>query len=251
MNLTKLVQSYIMHQNIGSPIFISDIMDYIVQYADEQKDCNQVRKNVNVILTRMLKEDNYLKRFATGVYYRDEIEKTEETGIDSIELVKRTYIEDKKGSVFGYLTGEAFLYKLGLIPDKPNEIVIATNAKRNGNSELTDLNLKLINPPTIVSNENYRYLQLLDLIKNDLAKGDNLQYEYALSYFMNNNHLEEAKLVALAVDFYSQKVVLKVADFINNKVYLDEQKEGIIITLDSIKPKETSKTIIKEVYDND
>ena len=243
MNLTKLVQTYILNQTIGSPIFISDIMHYIEQFADEQKMSQQIRKNVNVILMRMVKDGNYLKRFGTGVYYRDDIDQGEETGIDSIELIRRTYIEDKRGNVFGYLTGAAFLHKLGLIEKSPHKIIIATNAKRNGNIETTDMEFKLVNPSTTVTRENYRYLQMLDLIKNDLINGDNVQYSFVLTHFMNKYQLKEAKLVALAVDFYSQKVVLKVAEFISNKVYLEEQKDEIIITLDTTKQ--------KELYEND
>ncbi|WP_034536866.1 hypothetical protein [Carnobacterium inhibens] len=251
MNLRKLVQAYILNQKVGSPIFISDIMDHIAQYNDEQKPCTQVRKNVNVILMRMVNEGKCLKRFGAGVYYRDEVINTEKNGIDSMELIKRTYIKDKKGLVFGYLTGEIFMYQIKLLADRPCEVVIATNAKRNAICEIEDINFKLINPPTTVSTENFRYLQVLDLIKNDLAKGSNLQYEYALSHFMNKYLLEEAKLVALAVEYYSQKVVLKVADFISNKVYLDEQKEGIIITIDTINPKEISESIAKEVSESE
>lgn len=243
MNLTKLVQTYILNQTIGSPIFISDIMHYIEQFADDQKMSQQIRKNVNVILMRMVKDGNYLKRFGTGVYYRDDIDQGEETGIDSIELIRRTYIEDKRGNVFGYLTGAAFLHKLGLIEKSPHKIIIATNAKRNGNIETKDMEFKLVNPSTTVTRENYRYLQMLDLIKNDLINGDNLQYSFVLTHFMNKYQLKEAKLVALAVDFYSQKVVLKVAEFISNKVYLEEQKDEIIITLDTTKQ--------KELYEND
>lgn len=243
MNLTKLVQTYILNQTIGSPIFISDIMHYIEQFADEQKMCQQKRKNVNVILMRMVKDGNYLKRFGTGVYYRDDIDRGEEAGIDSIELIRRTYIEDKRGNVFGYLTGAAFLHKLGLIEKSPHKIIIATNTKRNGNIETTDMEFKLVNPSTTVTRENYRYLQMLDLIKNDLINGDNLQYSFALTHFMNKHQLKEAKLIALAVDFYSQKVVLKVAEFISNKVYLEEQKDEIIITLDTTKQ--------KDLYEND
>lgn len=243
MNLTKLVQTYILNQTIGSPIFISDIMHYIEQFADDQKMSQQIRKNVNVILMRMVKDGNYLKRFGTGVYYRDDIDQGEETGIDSIELIRRTYIEDKRGNVFGYLTGAAFLHKLGLIEKSPHKIIIATNAKRNGNIETTDMEFKLVNPSTTVTRENYRYLQILDLIKNDLINGDNVQYSFVLTHFMNKYQLKEAKLVALAVDFYSQKVVLKVAEFISNKVYLEEQKDEIIITLDTTKQ--------KELYEND
>lgn len=243
MNLTKLVQTYVLNQNIGSPIFISDIMHYIEQFADEQKIGQQIRKNVNVILMRMVKDGNYLKRFGTGVYYRDDTDQSEEIGIDSIELINRTYIEDKIGNIFGYLTGNAFLHKLGLIEKNPYEMIIATNAKRNGNIETTDLEFKLVNPPTTVTRENYQYLQMLDLIKNDLINGNNLQYSFALTHFMNKYHLKEAKLVALAVDFYSQKVVLKVAEFISNKVYLEEQKNEIIITLDT--------TMQKELYEKE
>ena len=243
MNLTKLVQTYILNQTIGSPIFISDIMHYIEQFADDQKMSQQIRKNVNVILMRMVKDGNYLKRFGTGVYYRDDIDQGEETGIDSIELIRRTYIEDKRENVFGYLTGAAFLHKLGLIEKSPHKIIIATNAKRNGNIETTDMEFKLVNPSTTVTRENYRYLQILDLIKNDLINGDNVQYSFVLTHFMNKYQLKEAKLVALAVDFYSQKVVLKVAEFISNKVYLEEQKDEIIITLDTTKQ--------KELYEND
>ncbi|SDQ12529.1 DUF6088 family protein [Carnobacterium viridans] len=243
MNLTKLVQTYILNQTIGSPIFISDIMHYIEQFADDQKMSQQIRKNVNVILMRMVKDGNYLKRFGTGIYYRDDIDQGEETGIDSIELIRRTYIEDKRGNVFGYLTGAAFLHKLGLIEKSPHKIIIATNAKRNGNIETTDMEFKLVNPSTTVTRENYRYLQILDLIKNDLINGDNVQYSFVLTHFMNKYQLKEAKLVALAVDFYSQKVVVKVAEFISNKVYLEEQKDEIIITLDTTKQ--------KELYEND
>lgn len=251
MNLTKLVQLYILSQNIGSPIFISDIMQYIEQHTGEDKKHRQIRKNVNVILMRMVKEDKWLKRFGTGIYYRDEIEQTKESGINRIELIERTYVEDKVGNVYGYLTGEAYLHKLGLIEDDPSEIVIATNEKRNGNVESADMNFKLVNPPTTVTNENSCYLQILDLIKNDLTKGNNIQYNYTLTHYMNEYHLEADKLVAFAVDFYSQKVILKVAEFINNKVYLEEQKDELMITIESTRQNETDEIIINETDEND
>ena len=251
MNLKKLVQQYILSQKIGSPIFISDIMQYIEEHVDKDKEHQQIRKNVNVILMRMVKNEKCLKRFGTGVYYRDDIEQTEESGIDSVELIERTYIEDKIGNVYGYLTGEAYLHKLGLSENNPSEIVIATNEKRNGNVESADMKFKLVNPPTTVTNENYCYLQMLDLIKNDLIKGDNIQYNYTLTHHMNKYHLEADKLIAFAVDFYSQKVVLKVAEFINNKVYLEEQKDEIIITIESTKQNKKDETNISETDEND
>ena len=84
-----------------------------------------------------------------------------------------------------------------------------------------------------------------------MIKGDTLQYNYALTHYMNNHHLEVAKLIAFAVDFYSQKVVLRAAEFINNKVYLEEQKDEIIITIDSKKQNEVNKTNRSDSYENE
>ena len=67
MNCYNMVLDYIMKNEKGTPIFIEEIKDYIIQFYNE-KDKEKVFNNVKTILNRMNKE-GIIETAFKGIYY--------------------------------------------------------------------------------------------------------------------------------------------------------------------------------------
>lgn len=220
MNLARLVRSYIEVQKIGSPIFISDILYHVTVSNYCSEDTDQIRKNINVILMRMVKNNGGLKRYSQGVYYR--VEKGIDSDINKKELIEKSYIRDKQGNVFGYITGELFAKQIGTTIFEPDNFLIASNEKRNQKTCISEHSYKLVNPPVQVTNENFRYLQLLDLLKMDGSISSSATRCKPLLIFIKKYDLKVERLIVYASKYYNQKVVLRTSEVISAKANYEE-----------------------------
>ena len=210
MNCYALVLNYIKNQPKATPIFIDEVNQFVLPFyktGDKQK----VYNNVKAILNRLNKE-NIIKTAYKGIYYIPKTNLFGEMLLGNNEIVKYKYLIDKKGNIKGYITGALLFNQAHLTTQVPNVIDIATNECKNYNKYFNkDLNVIIRQPKIKVNNENYKYLQLFDLIENkdnigiEVENADELIYE-----FIKENDLDFEKIIKYAVDTKSRNVINKI-----------------------------------------
>lgn len=161
MNLMDCIRNYIRSVEIRVPIFTDDIRKYVAERIPN------VKNNVlNEYITRYAKSDPTFIRYQKGVYYKTAITPFGEAGINYKELIRRVYLSDGD-EVFGYETGPSLMNRLGLTTQMPTCTYIATDNFRSVVTSGKD-NILLVKPVIDITKENYRYLQLLDLLDNKM-----------------------------------------------------------------------------------
>lgn len=210
MNCYNMVLEYINTQNRGIPIFIEEIKDYIIQFYNEN-DKEKVFNNVKAILNRMNKE-GIIETAHKGIYYIPVENIFGKMLLGNRQIIQYKYIMDKKGNIKGYITGAKLFNNMHLTTQVPNIIDIATNECKNFNKyENKNLNVIIRKPKVEVNNNNYKYLQLFDLIENK----DNIDIEVenpdeVIYNFIAENELDFEKIIKYAMDTKSRTVINKI-----------------------------------------
>lgn len=210
MNCYNMVLEYINTQNRGIPIFIEEIKDYIIQFYNTN-DKEKVFNNVKAILNRMNKE-GIIKTAYKGIYYIPVENIFGKMLLGNRQIIQYKYIMDKKGNIKGYITGAKLFNNIHLTTQVPNIIDIATNECKNFNKyENKNLNVIIRKPKIEVNNNNYKYLQLFDLIENK----DNIDIEVEnpdeiIYNFIAENELDFEKIIKYAMDTKSRTVINKI-----------------------------------------
>lgn len=205
-----MVLEYINAQNRGIPIFIDEIKDYIIQFYNEN-DKEKVFNNVKSILNRMNRE-GIIEKAYKGIYYVPVENIFGKMLLGNRQIIQYKYIMDKKGNIKGYITGAKLFNNVHLTTQVPNIIDIATNECKNFNKyENKSLNVIIRKPKTEVNNNNYKYLQLFDLIENK----DNIDIEVEnpdeiIYNFITENELNFEKIIKYAMDTKSRTVINKI-----------------------------------------
>lgn len=207
MSICKLVLEYIEQYPENEPIFIEDIKKHIIQQCE--KDNKNVLKNVNVILNR-LKNEGIIKAEYKGVYYKPIISLFGEVPLNTDKLRKLKYLEDKDGNIKGYIVGAKLFNKLGLTTLVPNVIDIVTNECKYHKQYDRILRVYITKPKIKITNENYRYLQFIDILDNK----DNIHIEAENADEILYSIIDECNL-----DF---EKIIKYARETNNKKILDK-----------------------------
>ena len=172
MNICKLVLEYIEQYPEDEPIFIEDIKKYIIQKCENDNNQENILKNINVILNR-LKNEGIIKAEYKGVYYKPVITMFGEMGLDHRKLIQLKYLKDRDGNVKGYIVGAKLFNKLGLTTLVPNVTDIVTNECKYHKQYDRNLRVYITKPKIKITNENYRYLQFIDILDNK----DNIHIE--------------------------------------------------------------------------
>ena len=196
MNCYNLVLDYIQNCKKNEPIFIEDIKAYIMNfYTDGNK--YKIFNNIKEILNRLNKKD-VIKTAYKGIYY---IPKTNVFG--EMPLAKSKIIK--------YKSGANLFNKVGLTTQVPNIIDIVTNECKNNNKYTNkNLNVTIRKPKIKINNENYKYLQLIDLIENkddiyvEVENMDDIIYD-----FIQENDLLFEKIIKYARETNSKTVIEK------------------------------------------
>ena len=140
----------------NEPIFVSEI-----QY--EGMSTNSIRQQI-----KKLTDKGLLKRYDTGIYF---IPKPtifpSGSQLSFNRVVERKYLISEGGRC-GYSGSLMFANQLGLTTQVPVVTEIFTNKATTDYREVKLASVPLIirKPPVVVTDENYRQLQLLDLLKN-------------------------------------------------------------------------------------
>ena len=209
MNICKLVLEYIEQYPEDEPIFIEDIKKYIIQKCENDPKQENILKNINVILNR-LKNEGIIKAEYKGVYYKPIISMFGEVPLNTNKLRKLKYLEDKDGNIKGYIVGAKLFNKLGLTTLVPNVTDIVTNECKYHKQYDERLRTYITKPKIEITNENYRYLQFIDILNNK----DNIHIEARNADEILYRIIEECKL-----DF---EKIIKYARETNNRKVLDK-----------------------------
>lgn len=210
MNICKLVLEYIEQYPEDEPIFIEDIKKYIIQKCEDNPKQENILKNINVILNR-LKNEGIIKAAYKGIYYIPKTNIFGEVPLANSKIIQYKYLVDKFGNVKGYITGANLFNKVGLTTQVPNIIDIVTNECKNNNKYANKyLNVIIRKPKIEINNENYKYLQLIDLIENK----DNIYVEVddmdeIIYNFIQENDLDFEKILKYARETNSKAVIEK------------------------------------------
>lgn len=210
MNCRNIVLNYIQNCEKNEPIFIEDIKEYIMQfYKEEEKE--KIFNNVKEILNRLNKED-IIKTAYKGIYYIPKTNIFGEMPLANNKIIQYKYLVDKFGNLKGYITGAKLFNNIGLITQVPNIIDIVTNECKNNNKYANNyLNVIIRKPKIEITNENYKYLQLIDLIENkdniyiEVENMDEIIYNIILE-----NKLDFEKILKYARETNSKAVIEKI-----------------------------------------
>ena len=210
MNCSTLVLNYINSCEKNEPIFIEDIKEYIMQFYNE-KEKENVFNNVKAILNRLTKE-NIIKTAYKGIYYIPIENIFGEIPLATRKIVKYKYLVDKLGNVKGYVTGATLFNQVGLTTQVPNVIDIATNECKNYNKYTNNYLNTIIRKPKIeVTTENYKYLQLFDLIEIKDNINIEVEDEDEIIYkFIQENELDFEKIIKYARETNCKKAIEKI-----------------------------------------
>lgn len=209
MNIYKLVLEYIEQYPEDEPIFIEDIKKYIIQKCENDNNQENILKNINVIFNR-LKNEGIIKAEYKGVYYKPVITMFGEMGLDHRKLIQLKYLKDRDGNVKGYIVGAKLFNKLGLTTLVPNVTDIVTNECKYHKQYDRNLRVYITKPKIKITNENYRYLQFIDILDNK----DNIHIEAENADEILYSIIDECNL-----DF---EKIIKYARETNNKKILDK-----------------------------
>lgn len=203
----EIVEEYIDRLKENEPIFIEDISDYICE-IDKKNDIIKIKKNVNVIMNR-LNNEKKIKTFYKGIYYKPQKNIFGEMPLDKDKVIRKKYLEDKKGNIKGYISGAKLFNKLGLTTQVPNITEIVTNEATGINKyNNKKLNIIIKTPKIKLNNQNYLYLQLIEIIANkEKINIENKNYNEIIMKFIKENNLDFEKIIKYSRETKNKKVM--------------------------------------------
>ena len=210
MNYNEMVIEYINNVGTGIPFFIDEIEEYIIE-NNPNLDKKNVYNNVKATLNRMNKDGKVDKSY-NGVYYIPACNIFGKMAISNKDIINYKYIMDKKGNIKGYITGAKLFNDAHFTTQVPSIIDVATNDCKNYNKyNNSNLNVVIRKPKMKVDNENYKYLQLFDLIENkDNVEIEVENFDDALYKFIKANNLDFEKIIKYAMVTKSNNVINKI-----------------------------------------
>jgi len=172
---------------------------------------DQAKTLTNVKLKRMA-DKGEIERLQKGVYchVKQTVFGKVTPSIDEIVIKTLTVQNDTK---IGYESGVFLFNKLGLTTLIPRDIEITTN--RYGAKLPDGCHIKLRKPSAVVENENWKYLQFIDMVSQlpnahtDAEKPEKLLVQYA-----KKQQLDGLTLIFTARRHYSPKIVLPLIDLL-------------------------------------
>lgn len=211
MNVMQCIDEFVQKVEVRVPVYTNEIYEYVKSELP-----NTDKAIFNVSLQRYEKRNPDFVRYQKGVYYKVLHTPFGVAGIDIIEFIKRKYLVNGN-DVIGYESGPSYMNKIGLTTQMPNMTYIVTTKTRYTTEDKKD-GIYLIKPVIKINRDNYRYLQLLDMLDNKMKvkiEADN--YQEILRKHIDTYGLSFERLIGYA-KYYN-----------NNKVYagLSELARGV------------------------
>lgn len=192
-NFTELITNIINEYPENDPIFMKDIKQE-VKIKIKSKEYNSIEKNLYVIINRLIKK-NILTSYSNGIYYKSQEGTFGKKKLNLNKIIEKKYLKTKDNKTKGYISGSYLLNYLGFTTQVPNIIIIITNERPNKNIYIDKLCKVILKKPKIkITDENYQYLQLLDILENkdkiniETKKEKDLIYKYIKT---NNLKMED------------------------------------------------------------
>ncbi len=210
----NLLIQYIDRQEPDQPILTAQITRYVA--GKTGLDEAEVKKAVNVNMARLEKADR-ISRIEKGVYCKKTKTAFGYYTPNKEILFCRQLLYDED-DVIGYETGLSVLNHLGLVSQMPKKKCIATNlyTKRVP----AGMQVEIRKPPVNINRTNYRYLQILDVIKDlDSAPVDAVRPKELLKETAKTLELNTDVLIFMARKFYNPKILIKTIDIMLGGLY--------------------------------
>lgn len=214
MNYNDILIKYIDKCPYDEPIFIEEIKDYFKKLV--QDNFENTFKKIYVYINRLVK-DNKLSQFIKGIYYKPIKGKFGNKLLDINKVIEKKYICDNNGRK-GYFVGAYLFNKLGLTTQVPKNILIVTNECPNANEYNNKrLGVTIRRPKTPINEDNYKYLQLFDILMNkDDIKIEADEKEVIYKY-IKENELELEKIFEYANEINNLKPIIKLYELGGNE----------------------------------
>ena len=226
MKAYTYIEQYVNSVKAGQPIYINNVYDYLLNNNLE------IKKNTfNTFMQRFAKTNN-LNRFSKGVYYKSVNTVFGPLSINKEDILVRKYITDGK-QIFGYESGLSFLNKIGVTTQIPRETYIVSAKSRYKTSHLAN-NICLMKPVIDVNKSNYKYLQMLDVLKNKkYVNVTDEEYAKIICEHMIRNELDFRTLVAYAsfynnLDIYRELSKLAQGGMQNDEIAFKQRRDGFL-----------------------
>ncbi len=189
-------------------LFTSDMVtDYVASKTGEERE--KVRKATNVNLARFEKE-GLISRISKGIYSKAIKTPFGNYAPDKDTLFNKKLTRDGN-DVIGYETGLSLMNQIGLISQLPKKKEIATNLYES--SIPKNINIEISKPRVPVTNDNYRYFQILDVInKLDSAPIDTGAPDQTIKKLVDDIGLAADRLILYARKYYPVKTLEKTID---------------------------------------
>ncbi len=204
MNYNEMIVDYIDDCPFDEPIFIEEIKEYFQDVIDGH--------TINVYLNRLV-HNNKIVQYLKGIYYKPLKGIFGDKKLNINKVIEKKYIIDNHGQK-GYYAGAVLFNRLGLTTQIPRMSLIITNECPNKN-DYKNKNLGVIirKPKIEITEENYKYLQLIDLLLNkDHINIEAVNEKEIIYKFINDNQLEIEKLFKYAKLTNSKKAIERLYD---------------------------------------
>lgn len=189
MNIAKKINEKINNIEAGNTFTYKDLAIQKEEYPATAKT-----------IERLIKK-GIIKRISTGIFYKPKQTVFGELKPDEEKII--TPYLYTNGKRIAYITGILLYNKMGLTTQIPKEISIASNKKRIFISKGT-IKANAVKSYIEVTDENYKYLELLDAIK-DLKKIPDLDKKLAIKIFTDNisklNKRQKKELIKIALEY--------------------------------------------------
>lgn len=207
MNYNDILVKFVDDYPHDEPFFIEEIKDYFRNYIKDNFD--NVFKTIYVYINRLVKEGKIVQ-FIKGVYYKPLKGTFGPKQLNVNKVIDKKYIYDKNG-IKGYFSGAYLFNKMGLTTQIPKEILIVTNECPNAN-DYSNKNLGVIirKPKIEINEDNYKYLQLFDVLINKDDIKIEVDNEKKIIYkYIKDNELEFEKIFEYANKINNLKPIKK------------------------------------------
>lgn len=189
MNIAKKIEKKIKIIEKGNTFTYKDL-------AIKKKEYSATSKTIE----RLIKK-GIIKRISTGVFYKPKQTVFGELKPDEEKII--TPYLFKNGKRIAYITGLLLYNKMGLTTQIPKEISIASNKKRIYISK-GNIKASAVKSYVEVTDENYKFLELLDTIK-DFKNIPDIDKKSAIKILTNKilelNNKQKTELIEIALEY--------------------------------------------------
>jgi len=202
-----IIMEYIDKQEVEQLITTEQIVQFVVKRTGY--DDVSVKQAINVNMAR-LEKAGLIARVTKGVYAR-RMKTAFGYYTPSKEILYcKQLLRDNTG-IIGYETGLSILNKIGLVTQIPKRRYIATNLYTKKVPDEYQIEIK---KPTIQIDEgNFRYLQLLDAIRDmDQAPVDAINPNDIVKGIANQFNLNADRMILMARKYYNRHTLVKTID---------------------------------------